>query len=301
MPRRSRAISPAVSSVRSGPMPTPSAGSSVSGTAPGAQASRSARSRAPASSPAVRASTASRTETGSAPHQGGVLAHHLGDEEGVPAREPVEVGGVDVARPHQRRHRRHRQRVELDARRRRRARDVPEQGAQRRLGVRLVRPVGGQDQRAGAGDPAQQEAQQVDGRLVGPLQVVDDEQHGAGGERVEERAVDLVRRRPGAQQARGGLAEVVGDVVQRAEGTGHAQRVAHAPQHVADVRAGGEQAGPARSSRSPTRPRAGRSTLRRPAPPATRGPGDAARRRARAAPPLSRYVIKVTGGTSRSA
>ena len=55
--------------------------------------------------------------------------------------------------------------------------------------------------------------------------------------------MDLVRRRPGAQQPRGGLAEVVGDVVQRAEGAGHAQRVAHAPQHVADVRARGEQAG----------------------------------------------------------
>jgi hypothetical protein len=61
--------------------------------------------------------------------QGGILADDLGDEERVPAREPVETVGVDVPLPHERRHRRHGQRAELHPRGRGRARDVPEQRA----------------------------------------------------------------------------------------------------------------------------------------------------------------------------
>jgi hypothetical protein len=83
--------------------------------------------------------------------------------------------------------------------------------------------------------------------------------------------VELVRRRPGAQQPRGGLAEVVGDVVQRAEGAGHAQGVADAPQDVTDVRIGGEQAGqrglpdPRLAAEHDDRPRPGARLLPGPA------------------------------------
>ena len=118
MPRRLRAIRPAASSVRSGPMPTPSAGSSRVRYGPGGageQVGQLPGARVEPRGPGEHR-VADRDGQRRRPDQGGLLADDLGDEEGVPAREPVEVGGVDVALPHQRRHRRHRQRVELPTR-----------------------------------------------------------------------------------------------------------------------------------------------------------------------------------------
>ena len=70
-----------------------------------------------------------------------------------------------------------RQRAEVDAPRARAALELGEQRAQRVAAVQLVGAVGGDEQHALAGQAARQEDQARARRAVGPVQVLDDEQH----------------------------------------------------------------------------------------------------------------------------
>jgi hypothetical protein len=120
------------------------------------------------------------------------------------------------------------------------------------VGADLVVPVGDEQQRPAEREPAAEERDHVERRLVGPVQVLQHDDR-AGGlrrpvQRLEEQVEDLgpvtarVLPQPLAQRA----AEPAGDVVQRAERARGEQRVASAPQHLG-ARAGrvGERGGQA--------------------------------------------------------
>ena len=80
-------------------------------------------------------------------------------------------------------------------------------------------------------DAAGEEAHEVGGRLVGPVQVLHDEHAGRFAQGVQHRGEDLVLGRRVAQAGGDGGPEPARDVAERAERARGAQRVAHAPQH----------------------------------------------------------------------
>ncbi len=103
--------------------------------------------------------------------------HHLGHEEGVPARDAMELVGVDVHALGQAGHGGGRQRREAQAGYARRGREVAQDDPQRVACADLVVAVRREDERARVADAAAEEAQQVEGGLVGPVDVLE---HGHG-------------------------------------------------------------------------------------------------------------------------
>ena len=71
----------------------------------------------------------------------------------------------------------------------------------------------------------------VQGGLVGPVHVLDDQHGGLGAQRLDHRPVAALRGRGPVEQRRDPAAEPVRDVVQRAEGAGGEQVVAGPRQH----------------------------------------------------------------------
>jgi hypothetical protein len=97
--------------------------------------------------------------------------------------------------------------------------------------LELVVAVGGEDQDGcGVGLPRQQ-PQDVEGGLVGPMQVLEHEhRRRAAGELARQRRRDLVRALLAGDDVREVAPGVLGDVEQRAQGARREQRVARAPQ-----------------------------------------------------------------------
>ena len=104
--------------------------------------------------------------------------------------------------------------------------------------IELVVAVAGEDERGHALDLARQQAQHVERRLVGPMEVLEDEDGWAPpGQLADERAGDLVR--PGL--ARDELLELaaghLGDVEERAERARREQALARTPEDARRVAA----------------------------------------------------------------
>ena len=191
---------------------------------PGAHVSRLSRSHAAMSRPAVRARMASRTVVG---RSAAVVVEHLAHEEGVAAGDPMQPGRVDVAITHQRGHGLQAQRRHDQGLRVRGACDVTEQRPQRMGDADLV-VAGDADHQQAESEPraAQQKPEQVDGALIGPLQVVENQDRRLRSELVEHRREDVVGLIAVTQQLRSGGPELVGEVVQRSQRPRRGQRVA---------------------------------------------------------------------------
>ena len=98
---------------------------------------------------------------------------HLGDEEGVPPGRLVQRARVHPVRAGQHRHRLAGQGRQPQPANRGRAGEVAGDQLHRVLGAELVVPVGDHHQGGRGTEPAGQEPEQVQGGLVGPVEVLD--------------------------------------------------------------------------------------------------------------------------------
>jgi hypothetical protein len=173
----------------------------------------------------VRARTASRT-VGLAVAAG----EDLGQEERVARRAAVELVGVDAVRLGELCDGVGRQSWKLAARDVARPGQLSEDDPQRVAKVELVVAIGAEhERRRRVGLPGQQ-PHDVEGGLVGPLQVLEDEdRRRAARELAQQRAGHLVRprvARRGVSQVAAGL---LGDVDERPQRARREERVARAP------------------------------------------------------------------------
>jgi hypothetical protein len=160
---------------------------------------------------------------------------YLRHEEGVAASTRVEFVCVEDASGRELRHGLGRQARELQPLDRGNGSQIAEDAAQRVVGADLVVSVGDDDQDPRPLDAAAEEAQQVEGCLVGPVGVFDCQQRGlASGTPLQCRQHGAEEEvPPGAadEEALDVAAEIGGDVEERAERAGRRERVAGADQH----------------------------------------------------------------------
>ena len=128
--------------------------------------------------------------------------HHFGHVERVPAGQPVQRGRFQPAAGGQHRRRARGQRGEADPPDRPLGGQVPQGNAERIVRGQPFIPVGRDEQHGGVPDPPAQKPQQVDGGLIGPVDILHD-QH-----------VQLIRLADLAQQ---GTEEVLARRVRPAE------------------------------------------------------------------------------------
>ena len=156
---------------------------------------------------------------------------HLREEERVARRPAVELVGVDPVWLGELRHRLGRQPRDLAAIDPPRRGQLPQDDPQPRAEVEVVVAIRGDDQGGRRLDLPREQPQDVEGGLVGPVQVLE-HQHGrcSARELAQQCRRHLVRSRA----ARGDLGEVAtcvfGHVEQRTQGARREQRVARAPQ-----------------------------------------------------------------------
>jgi len=157
--------------------------------------------------------------------------HGLADVKRVAAGQPVQRGGVEAASAGQHRHRFRRQRREADAPDAPIGGQVAEGQAEQVRRAQTFVPVGGQQQDRHVPDPPAEETQQVDGGLVGPVDVLHDQhvQLARLADLSQQRAEQLLARGLGAAQLQQLAAEPTGDVVERAERPRGEQAVAGSP------------------------------------------------------------------------
>ncbi|HEY1275473.1 MAG TPA: hypothetical protein VGF25_11200 [Thermoleophilaceae bacterium] len=167
---------------------------------------------------------------------------YLGHVERVAAGPAMELGGVEVRGAGERRHRVDRQGPEREPGHGGAA-QVP-QGHPHGMGaVELLLPVRRDDERRQRRDPPGQQTQQVEGRLVGPVEILDHEHRRAP-------AAELLRQRRRERRRRGVLvgerrelaARVAGDVQEGAERPRGVEGVAAAPEQAGLRQAGAEGA-----------------------------------------------------------
>jgi hypothetical protein len=160
----------------------------------------------------------------------GARREHLGDVERVAVGLAVKLAGVEPVGSGQLADR------PLGERRDREARDarggkLPEHEREGVAAVELVVAVAGEDEGGDALHLAGQEAQDVQRRLVGPVEVLEHEDARApSGELANERTGDLVRSRLTGDQLLELAVSHLRDVEQRAERAGSEQPLAGAPQ-----------------------------------------------------------------------
>ena len=199
-PRAARA-----SSRRAGPRPARAA------TCEGTTDRRSSASRQSASSPRSRARTASLTLAGTS--SGGAASVSV-TKNGLPRVSAWTAAGVAAGAGRQRLHRVARQRRELDPVHRA-AGERAEQAVQRMARIELV--AGRQDEdRADGLDPARRVAEHVERGVVGPVDVLDDEDGRALlGQLLQQRGEDAIDRALVGQRGRQRAAAPGRRVVQR--------------------------------------------------------------------------------------
>ncbi len=119
-------------------------------------------------------------------HRPGAGRDHLGDVERVPAGELEERVGVQsrAGRVEELPHAGDAERGKLHPDHAGCPREITHRHGQRVLPADLLGAEGGQDHQPGPGQPAAQEAQDVQGRLVGPVDVLEQEQHRGCGQHV---------------------------------------------------------------------------------------------------------------------
>ena len=176
----------------------------------------------------TRASTASTTVAGTTSAGGG---QHLGDEERVAAGDAVHGAGVGAGARGQAPHRRARQR-----RQRQPAHRAPGQGAQQALQrvrrAELVVAEGQDEHRGDRLDPPRHVAEHVERRVVGPVDVLDDERRRRRGRELgQDRGVDAVHRPAVGERRRQRSTGLQRGVAQRAERPRRHQVVARRQQH----------------------------------------------------------------------
>jgi hypothetical protein len=108
--------------------------------------------------------------------------------------------------------------------------------------AQLVVAVARDHQRRNRRDPPAEQAQHVEGRLVRPVQVVQDDDHAPVRlSRTDHRRGDLVRLGAGRHEVPQLAAGLLGDVDEGAQRAGRVQRVAGAPPDLGDRLAGGAE------------------------------------------------------------
>ena len=221
-PRPLRSSRPVAASLATTAGDSSSAWSNALLTPFGAQASSSMLCRSSGARPAVRAITASRTLSGSGA-SGWSMIWLM--KKGLPAVRRCTSAASRRRWPSRSFATAVRLRGASCRRRARCGDEIAEHGAQRGNGVAI-----GHDHQQGSRRSAGEETHEVGGRLVGPVQVLDDEDARGAAERRQHRREDFVLGCRAAE-ARGhrGI-ERVRDVAERAQRTGGAQRIAHAPQ-----------------------------------------------------------------------
>ena len=111
-----------------------------------------------------------------------VAGESLGDEERVPAGETMELDRIDVEARGQRANALDRQRLQRDAPR---GRYLSQDNAQWVVAADLIVAVGGNEKRVRPRQAAAQVDEQVEGRLVGPVDVLEDDKRGLTRQRLE--------------------------------------------------------------------------------------------------------------------
>jgi hypothetical protein len=163
------------------------------------------------------------------------LAHlrlqHLGEVERVPARQPVQLGCIKPAGTGQPPYRAGGQRRELDPPGRPLPAELTQCGAQRVIPRQVIVSVGGKQQHLGIRQPPAKEPQQVDARLIGPVDVLHDHhiQRSRLADLAQQRPEQLLAASSGAAQLRQLPAQLCGQVKQRPERPGGEQAVARTP------------------------------------------------------------------------
>ena len=193
----------------------------------------------------------------------------LRDEERVAGGPGVQVDWVDAVRRGERRHRLERERLELDAQHPGGGREVSKHDPQRVGRQQLVGAVGDDREPAELLGASPEHAEGVERRLVGPVNVLeDDDRRGARAQLVQERDDHALHGVADECRIAQSAADGPPDVRERSERTRGAQPVARAEEH---PRARGGCASRTRergrSSRSPHRPRRGRAAPHRAGPP----------------------------------
>jgi hypothetical protein len=170
-------------------------------------------------------------------HRVRIGLEHLGDQQRVPAGQPVDRLGVAAGPVRLGEH-------ALSARARDHhagrdgGRHRAEDTAKRVVRADLVVAVGHDEQRRQPLHPPGQEHQPVQGRLVGPVRVLDHHHLQSArvrGQLVEERREELLLGRPAGEPLGQHATRLPADVVQRAEGARRDQPVAATPQHPGPV------------------------------------------------------------------
>ena len=156
---------------------------------------------------------------------------HLCDKERVSRSLAVQLVRVDAVRLSQRRDRRPRQRQQLEPTYRLAGRELTEHDPERVGGLQRVVTITGDDQRRNRFDPTTDQPQDVERRLVGPVNVLEhDDSRRPLVELAQQRARDLMRLAapPGEllERATHGL----GDIEQRPQGARSEQRIASTPE-----------------------------------------------------------------------
>ena len=156
---------------------------------------------------------------------------HFRHVERVPAGQPVQLGRGQAAPAGQRPHRARGQRHQPDAPGTPLRAEIAERHAEPVGGGQAVVPVGGDEQHRGVAQPPAQVAEQVEGGLVGPVDVLDDDhvQHPRRAEHAEQRAEQFLAAGPGPAALQQRAAELIRQVEQRPERARREQAVAHAP------------------------------------------------------------------------
>ena len=156
---------------------------------------------------------------------------HLGQVERVAAGQPVQLLGLQAAVGRQHLHRPRRQRRQPDAPGVPLGGQIPQRDPQRIVGRQRVVPVGGDQQHRRVAQPPPDVPQQVERRVVGPVDVLDhhDIERAGCADLSEQGPEQLVPIGPGAAQLGQLAAELLGQVEQRPERTGREQAVARPP------------------------------------------------------------------------
>ena len=135
-------------------------------------------------------------------------------KNGLPAVRRVDVGGIEAVLTDQLGDGRTAQRGELDPPGARRGHEIAQHGPQR-VGGPQVLAVGQHQQQRERVDPAAQEPHQVERGLVGPVQILDDEDVGTFAQGRQHGREDLVLRRRVPQYGRHRRPEIGRDVAER--------------------------------------------------------------------------------------
>ena len=155
---------------------------------------------------------------------------HLGHEERVARGDGVDPRRLDVMTVREAGDRLQAQRREADARGACRAGEMTHHLGHPWWWVRRVLAVGQDQHGRRVRQPATEVDEQVERCLVGPVQVLDDD-HGRLGEQVEQRREAFVPARVARHHRGEPSAGLVGDVVQRLQGTRRGQWLAGAEPH----------------------------------------------------------------------